>query len=166
MTQFELSQYCGLVAFIFDICSFQFKHKRNILLCFAASSLFLGVHYLLLESQTAGLLLLLVSLPRFVIAAFSEKTFYKIFFIILSIVIGLVTYHEPVNALANIASIVVAVASFQKSDKQVRQIMMCGTSLWLLHNYIIKTPVGVLIELFFLTSNFVGYYRYYLRAKY
>jgi len=41
--------------------------------------------------------------------------------------------------------------------------MMCGTSCIIVYNFLVFSPVGVLLELVFLASNFVGYYRHYLK---
>lgn len=39
--------------------------------------------------------------------------------------------------------------------------MLIGTSIWLLNNAMIGSPTAVLMELLFIGSNLLGYYRYY-----
>ncbi len=39
--------------------------------------------------------------------------------------------------------------------------MIVGTLLWLIHNYLAGSPTAVLMELLFISSNLIGYYRYY-----
>ena len=54
-------------------------------------------------------------------------------------------------------------AAFQEDDRRLRQLMIVGTSFWLLHNYLIGSPTAVLMEVLFISSNLVGYYRYYFK---
>jgi hypothetical protein len=55
------------------------------------------------------------------------------------------------------------VAAFQEDDRRLRQLMIVGTSFWLLHNYLIGSPTAVLMEVLFISSNLAGYYRYYVK---
>jgi len=41
--------------------------------------------------------------------------------------------------------------------------MMIGTLVWIGHNALAGSPAAAVLETFFLGSNLVGYYRYYLR---
>ena len=41
--------------------------------------------------------------------------------------------------------------------------MLIGTGLWLIHNILAGTPMAVLMEILFITSNLVGYYRFYMK---
>jgi hypothetical protein len=43
--------------------------------------------------------------------------------------------------------------------------MMVATIAWLAHNAIIGSPAAVVLEIFFLGSNILGYWRYYIRTS-
>ena len=47
----------------------------------------------------------------------------------------------------------------------MRKLMMAGTSLAIIYNIIIFSPMGAIVEGSFLASNIIGYYRYYIRKK-
>jgi hypothetical protein len=47
----------------------------------------------------------------------------------------------------------------------LRQLMFIGTCLWLIHNIIAGSPGAVIMEIIFLSSNMVGYFRYYIKPK-
>ena len=67
--------------------------------------------------------------------------------------------------VALLASVLGAVASFQSSDRLVRLTIMAGTSTWVIHNSFAGSPVGALMECAFLSSNLLGYWRYYHRSS-
>jgi hypothetical protein len=43
--------------------------------------------------------------------------------------------------------------------------MIIGGTLWLVHNTILWSPVGILVETVFVGSSAIGYYRYYIVGK-
>jgi hypothetical protein len=43
--------------------------------------------------------------------------------------------------------------------------MLVGTMIWITHNYLAGSPGAVLMEALFISSNLVGYFRYYIRPK-
>ena len=67
MPDFLLSQLLVTVTLIIECCAMQLKNKNYILAALSVSCLFNGMHYLLLEQQTAGFIFLFSSL-RFLIS--------------------------------------------------------------------------------------------------
>jgi len=61
-----------------------------------------------------------------------------------------------------VATCCFTLGAFQKNDKWMRLIIAVAIVLWLIHNILAGSYMGVLIELVFLMSNIVGYYRRYL----
>jgi hypothetical protein len=43
--------------------------------------------------------------------------------------------------------------------------MIMGGTVWLVHNAILWSPVGILVETVFVGSGVIGYYRYYIAGK-
>jgi hypothetical protein len=41
--------------------------------------------------------------------------------------------------------------------------MLAGTCLWIIHNLLAGSPGAVILEIFFASSNIIGYYRFYIR---
>lgn len=85
-------------------------------------------------------------------------------FIGITIIVSAVTYQGLLSLLGCTASILGTAASFSKEDKLLRQFMSICTITWIIHNYFAGSPGAVLMEIFFLSSNLVGYFRYYIRA--
>ncbi|MCP4927105.1 MAG: YgjV family protein [Gammaproteobacteria bacterium] len=50
--------------------------------------------------------------------------------------------------------------SFQESEKAVRFTMMSTEVLWVIHNLIVWSPVAVIMEVLFFSSNLLGLLRH------
>ena len=74
------------------------------------------------------------------------------------------TYIGYLSVLGFIGTTLMTVGSFCSCDRNMRRLMIAGGSIWLVHNVILWTPVGVLLEVVFVTSGLVGYYRHYIRG--
>jgi len=64
-----------------------------------------------------------------------------------------------------LGSIFQTMGAFNNDDKKLRLLMIIGTLFWLCHNFFAASPVAVLMEVLFLSSNFIGYYRFHLKGQ-
>jgi len=161
MTNFAISQALIVIAFLFDLVSFQIKRRKYILICLTCASTLIGTHFILLNNLTAACLSFIAG-TRFLVASFSKNKLWLYFFIIVTVLLFTYTYFRPLSLFALSASILASIASFQSNDKRLRLTMMLCTSLWIFHNILAKTPAAVALESFFLCSNLIGYYRFYV----
>jgi hypothetical protein len=162
MTLFALSQLLAGIAIGFDLLSFQFKERRQIIACLIVSCLLIATHFALLGLWTAMGLGLLAAV-RFVASYLTTSKKVMVFFIGASILVTALTFHGLLSVLSCSGSIFGTIGSFCKEDKQLRQALLIATSLWLIHNWLAGTPTAVLMEALFIGSNLLGYYRYYYR---
>ncbi len=133
------------------------------LVCLSCASILIAAHFWLLETYTASVIALIASV-RFTTAIFSRSKIWMLVFLGLIMATALATFDGVTSVLVTAASSISTVGAFQSSDQRFRLLMMLATLLMVVHNLIIKTPAGVLLELFFFGSNCVGYYRHYLRG--
>lgn len=164
MSAFILSQILIGIAFLFDLASFQFKTRKYTLICFVAAASLISAHYFLLEQHTAGLVIAL-SATRFLVSIFSTDVRLKYLFVILITVAGILTFDELVDLLAIGAGYLATFAVFQPNEKLLRQLMMIATSCTITLNIFIFTPAGIALETFFLLSNLISYWRFYIKKK-
>ena len=162
MSNFLFSQIFAGLAIISDLLSFQFKQRRLILVGLIFSAIFMAIHYFLLEKNMAGLLILISSI-RFTSAYFYPNKYLIYLFVSLNTFIFFYFYKTPIDTVAYIGITLATIASFQKKDKLLRTIMMTATTCFICYNLLINSPAGASVEGIFLLSNFVGYYRHYLR---
>lgn len=77
--------------------------------------------------------------------------------------LGYITYDGYEDVLAVTAMLFGTIAAFSADDKRLRHFMMIASLFIITHNIIILTPLGIFVEVFFLISNLLAYWRFYLR---
>jgi len=160
MTSFLLSQIFAGVAFAIGVISFQFRKRSSVLLCLFFLTLFNAAHFFLLGRHGAALLMILIGV-RFLIAIRSTSRIWLYVFLAASLAASLATFTGLLSLLSLTAVLFGTYGSFQAEGRIMRLILMFGSALWLAHNLLAASPVAALMEAFFLTSNLVGYWRFY-----
>lgn len=162
MSLFFISQALVIIAIAFDLMSFQFRERKRIVVCLFCATVLIAGHFVLLEHWTAASLMLIASI-RYLTSVFSTSSKLKYFFCTASLIATLFTFSGLLSVLSCLASLLQTVAAFNKDDKRLRVMMVVGTSVWLLHNYLVGSPTAVLMSILFMSSNLIGYYRYYYK---
>lgn len=159
---FLISQLLAGIAIIADICSFQFKERKKIILFFIIAASCIALHYFLLERYVAAGIIC-IGIVRFFVAYHSTWKYWKYIFIGLFSAVTIVFYKDYYDFLILLAMSLSTIASFRSDDHSLRLFMMGGTITTICYNFLIFSPVGVLLETIFLVSNVIGYYRYYIK---
>jgi len=161
---FLISQILAWIAIIADIFSFQFKERKKIIIFFMIAATCIAVHYFLLERYVAGGIVCLWII-RFFVAYHSTWVYWKYIFITLFTCTTIVFYKDYYDILILIAMSLSTLASFRKDDHSLRLFMMWWTLITICYNFLIFSPIWVLLESIFLGSNLVGYWRHYIKKK-
>lgn len=164
MPDFLLSQLLVSVTLIIECGAMQLKNKNYILAALSVSCFFNGFHYLLLDQPTAGYIFLFSSI-RFLISIKWKFQWISAASLCVSLVITVSTYIGILSIIGFFATVFITIGSFSKNDRFLRLMMITGGSVWLLHNLLLWTPVGILVEVIFVGSSCIGYYRYYVAHK-
>lgn len=164
ISAFLLSQILIGIAFVFDLASFQFKTRKYTLICFMCAASLISAHFFLLGAITAGAVVALSTL-RFAVSLFTTNRWVMYFFLLAVTLAGIITLDGYEDILITVALLLSTLASFSLDERRLRHFMMGGTALTIIHNIIIVTPAGILLELFFLGSNLLSYWRFYLREQ-
>ncbi len=164
MSLFVLSQILVGIAICSDVISFQFKEKVQIVSCLLVSCFMISAHFMCLGHWTAACLGLIAA-TRFIVILFSTSRIFMGLFIGVTVLVSVLTYDGLLSILGCAGSIFGTVASFSKGDKLLRQLMCICTIIWLIHNSLAGSPGAVLMEFFFLSSNLVGYFRFYIKPR-
>ena len=147
-----------------DILSFQFKERKKILFCLVVSTVLISCHFMLLDHWTAALLGL-VSVSRYLSGMLTTSNRVMWLFLTIIFTITFFSFAGVLSVLGCVGTTFTTVAAFRKDDRHLRQLMLIGTMIWIIHNYIAGSPGAVVMEIIFLVSNLVGYFRYYLKPK-
>jgi len=159
MTPFILSQILAALTLITGMTAFQFKERRHILLGWCVAASLAAAHFFILGRLEAGMLITVTAL-RFLVSSFTTDTRLMYLFLALSVAGFALTYSSPVSFLALTATFIGTYGSFHGSEKAVRYAMMATEVLWAIHNLIIWSPVAVIMEVLFFSSNLVGLLRH------
>jgi len=160
---FIISQIAMFIAMGFDFLSLQYKKRKYTFLCLIVSASLISAHYFLLGKIAAGVIVS-ISVLRFITCYFTTNKKYLFIFIALNTISLFFTYKNPTDLIIYIGLIIFIIGNFQENNKLMRKLMMGGTSIIVLYNAIIFSPMGVIAEGSFLLSNFIGYYRHYVRG--
>lgn len=159
MSAFVISQILAGLTLLTGMVAFQLKGRALILRVWCLAASFAAAHFFVLGSVEAGLLIAVTAL-RFLISSFTTDKRLLYLFLGLAVTGFAWTYASPVSFLALAATIIGTYSSFHGSEKAVRFGMMATEVLWAIHNLIVWSPVAVLMEVLFFTSNLVGMLRH------
>jgi len=163
-TAFIASQVLMFLAMGFDFLSLQFKNRKPIFLSLVISAGLISAHYFLLGKTTAGIIVFF-SVLRFVTCYFTTNKKYLVIFLALNTLTLIFTYTEIYDLIIYFGLFIFIIGNFQKNDRLMRKQMMIGTSLIIVYNSLIFSPMGIIAEGSFLLSNVIGYYRFYIRKN-
>ena len=152
------------VGIIFDLCSLQFKKRERLVLFLAIACFLTSWHFFLLNQETAGYMFGLAAIRHLVSLKWRS---WKVgsFFITLSVISSILSYVSYVSILSCLGNLLMSLGSFAKKDKNLRVLLMSGSFVWLIHNIIVFTPLGILLEILFLISSLISLYRFSLNLK-
>ena len=159
---FILSKIAMFLAMGFDFLSLQFKKRKPIYLSLVISESLISSHYFLLGKITA-VVIVFFSVLRFITCYFTTNKKFLYAFLILITLTLIFTYTEIYDFIIYIGLFIFIIGNFQEDEKLMRKLMMIGTSLLIIYNSVIFSPMGIIAESSFLLSNVIGYYRHYIR---
>ncbi len=159
---FIISQILASFAMGFDFLSLQYKKREKTFLCLIFSASLMSAHFFLLNKTAAGVIVF-ISVLRFITCYFTTNKRYLFIFIALNTASLFFTYKDPTDFIIYVGLVIFIIGNFQTDNRLMRKLMMCGTSIIVLYNTIIFSPMGAIVEGVFLLSGFVGYYRHYIK---
>jgi hypothetical protein len=163
VTPFLWSQVVASGAFACGLISYQCRHRRAVLVWLSLLAILYAGHYFLLDRLTPAVLMLLTT-GRYITAAFTQHRLVLWFFLAAAVATLAWTWSGPLSLLALAGASLGTLGSFQSSDRRMRQWFMATNCCWLSYNLLAHSPVATLMEVMFLTSNIIGYRRFYGRA--
>ncbi|MDD3066887.1 MAG: YgjV family protein [Candidatus Gracilibacteria bacterium] len=161
---FVSSQILMLAAMVLGFASLQFRARKHIFLTLAIGAGLISAHYFLLGKVAAGVIVSF-SVLRFVTAIFTSDKKYILIFLALNTIALFFTYKEIYDLLVFFGIAIIVIGNFQASDKHMRSSLIFGTSLVLLYNTLIFSPMGIVEEGSFLISNLIGYFRFHIKKQ-
>lgn len=155
-----LSQLLSFCAFLLIVASFQLRKRGQILLCLLLGALLNGTHFILLRQLSAGLDILVIMVALVLARESRDLSLrFPIAFIGIFTVITVATWHGGPSLLSWLASVLSVLGMFSQDNRRMRRTLGAASSVWVVHNAIVGSPVATLKELVILISAVVGYQR-------
>lgn len=164
MSDFLLSQALVSIALFFDAGSQQFKQRHYLISAQAFAAVLIAWHFFLINADTAGYMFGLAAIRLSISLKWRNKTILY-FFLACAVITAAYSYNGYLTLFSCAASLLMTISSFAHTDKQLRHFMIMGSSIWLIHNILVLSPVAILMELLFFGSAVLGYYRFYWRGR-
>lgn len=161
MSEFMLSQLLASATIATECFAVQLKNQRLLLALLSLSCFFNGLHFFLLDQPTAGYILMFSSI-RFLISMRWKSQWLAAASLIVSLAIVFYTYIGFLSILGFAGTVIVTIGSFSTNDKTLRITMIVDSVIWLVHNALLGSPAGVLLEATFIGSSLIGFYRLYI----
>ena len=158
MSTFLASQLLATCAFAAGLAAYQGRSRRQILRRWSLAAGLNAMHFALLGVPGATALTAITSV-RFLVASYAADRRVMAAFMVLATAGFLATYTHAFGFLALAATLLGTWASFQPRATTVRVALAVCASLWLGHNVLAGSPVGALMEVAFLASNGLGWWR-------
>ncbi len=126
-------------------------------------ALFIAGHFYMLEQYTAAVMFVIAAARHFITIRFRSSYLYATF-VMCALGFVFLTYSGYLSELSGLANMLMVSGSFSNSQKHMRLLLMAGAFIWLINNVIIFSPAAILLEVMFLVSGCIGYYRYIYKA--
>ena len=159
MTPFLASQILAGLTLVTGMLAFQLRDRKWILRGWFLAALFAAMHFYLLGSVEACILVAITA-TRMLVSSFTTDARLMWLFLVLSAAGFALTYENPVSLIGLAATLIGTWGSFRHSEILIRYTMMATELLWATHNLIIWSPVGVGMEVLFFASNLTGLIRH------
>ena len=159
-TFFITSQILAGISLVLSVISVQVKNGRSMRTLMTFSAILRGTHFLLLGAPQAAWITYLTGV-RWFSSIFTKKKILMLIFILSMLIIGFYNYQHPIDILPIVSGILGTLAAFSTSNRYMRVYIIIAMVLWVIHNIVIFTPVGIASSIFFLISNIIGYERFY-----
>jgi hypothetical protein len=163
VSTFLASQLLATCAFAAGMAAYQGRTRRQILRRWSLAAGLNAVHFALLGVPGATALTAITS-ARFLAASYAADRRVMVAFMVLATAGFLATYTHAFGFLALASTLLGTWASFQPRATTVRVALAICAMLWLVHNVLAGSPVAALMEVAFLASNGLGWWRSRARA--
>lgn len=155
----NLPMIFGVVGLALIVLSWQFKKPNSIRFLNAMAFIFFAIQLALLQAWTGALMMVVAATYTVLSAIISSNTAVLTFFFLVNLVLGYLSYHNPIDILPIAGNQTGLFSFFAKSEILLRILAPIGTILWAIYNFTVGAYSQFLADLIILTSMGVGFIR-------
>ncbi len=160
-----ISQIAGAIALIFWVTSIQHKKQDTILFYQALANAFYTLQYCLLGVFTAASMNF-SSVLRCSLFSYKRKNnqdipvFWLIFFMLLIIILGFVTYDGIISLIPIIITLFYTLSSWLKESKWLRIVFIIAAIIWIYYNFTVHAYISIVGNLLEILSGIISLIRF------
>lgn len=162
---FIVAQLFGILVIVANVLSMQMKNKKQIILMFILANLFSAINFMLLQSYSGAIICFFAILQTFINKIFEKKEqqvskLVILIYIIISIILGTITFNTIIDILPIICSILYTITIIQDKEKNIRRISLINIILWIIYDVVCQAYTAAISDLLMTISTLVGMYRF------
>lgn len=162
---FILAQVLSFIAMLINIVAVQLKTKKNILLTIVVSNIFFIISYILLEAYMGAIMCGIVAIEIIINTILESKNkstpkILIIIYIIISIILGSITYTSILDLLPIIASIFFVFTLIQKKESNVRLLILGNLISWVIYDILVSAYISGISDFLTIISTVTAIVRY------
>ena len=147
-----MGQLIGFIYMFFLIYSYFQKTANKLLLYQSLAFLFKGIHYFLIGGMSGAITSVISFIRNLFFTKVSSKLL-MLFFIILYLIIGFITYNGFFSILPVAATIFYSFFVYIKNLKYLRISNLFISFIWLSYNIYLLSYAGILVQLILIISS-------------
>ena len=162
---FIVAQFFGILVIIANVLSMQMKNKKQIILMFILANLFSAINFILLQSYSGAVICFFAIIQTFINKIFEikQQQVPKIIigiYIVISIILGVITFNNIIDILPIICSILYTLTIIQEKEKNIRRISLVNIILWIIYDIVCQAYTATISDLLMTISTIIGMYRF------
>lgn len=161
---FIVAQFFGILVIIANVLSMQMKSKKQIIFMFILANLFSAINFVLLQSYSGAIICSFAIIQTFINKIFEKKghsvpKLIILLYIIISIILGAITFNSFIDILPIICSILYTITIIQNKEKNIRMISLVNILLWIMYDVVCQAYTAAISDTLTTISTLVGIYR-------
>ncbi len=167
---FIVAQLFGILTIISNVIAMQMKNKKQIIFCYILANFFSSINFMLLKSYSGAIICLFAIIQTF-INNFFEKNEKKMpytlisLYIIISIILGAITFRTYIDILPIICSILYTLIIIQNKEKNIRKIALINIMIWVVYDILYKAYTASISDSITTISTIIGIYRFDIKKE-
>lgn len=168
---FIVAQFFGVLVIISNIIAMQMKNKKQIIFMFILANLFSAINFVLLQSYSGAIICIFAIVQTFINKIFEKKVqkipiIVIIIYIVISIILGAITFNSYIDILPIICSILYTITIIQNKEKNIRRITLVNIVLWIIYDIVCQAYTAGISDSLMIISTFIGMYRFDYKKVY
>lgn len=141
-----IAQSLGIIAWGMGLVAASQKSDARLKSIYAAMCIVMAVHFSMLGAYV-GAITVIITAIRNVVSIKTKWPSLAFVFVAAYIIVGVYKYQTPIDVFATLASILSTFSLFYLSGIRMRAALVVTFSLWLVHNIVVGSIGGIMLEI-------------------